>query len=154
MSSTPVVNSPAVEILPLTELATHPTPTTHLSKVQTAEAFLKREFPPKEPLVEGLLYRRDIVAFAGRRRHGKTTFLLSLATALITPQVEFLGYPISGGKRVVAFFLEDDAREIQDKLKSVKDCSYGGRLAIHTRDDFFRNGIPLDIATPSLSTTC
>jgi hypothetical protein len=117
-------------------------------RVQTAEEFLKRDFPPKEPLIEGLLYRRDIVAFAGRRRHGKTTFLSSLATALSAPQEDFLGYPISGGKRVVAFFLEDDAREIQDKLKSLRDCSYGGRLAIHTRDDFFRDGIPMDMASP------
>jgi hypothetical protein len=115
---------------------------------QTAEAFLKREFPPKEPLIDGLLYRRDIVAFAGRRRHGKTTFIFSLATALTSSQEEFLGYPISGGKRVVVFFLEDDAREIQDKLSLLKDHSYEGRLAIHTRDEFFHDGIPIDVVHP------
>jgi hypothetical protein len=115
---------------------------------QTVEAFLRRKFPPKEPLIEGLLYRRDIVCFAGRRRHGKTTFLVSLATALTAPQAEFLGYSISGGKRVVVFFLEDDAREIQDKLNLVKNHSYEGRLAIHTRDEFFHAGIPINVTDP------
>lgn len=118
-------------------------------KFLTAEEFLHKELPPKEPLVDGLLYRRDIVAFAGRRRHGKTTFLLSLGTSMSSSEPEFLGYSISKPRRVAMFFLEDDAREIQDKLRGLNSLSYDGRLVIQTRDDFFQGGIPIDVADSS-----
>jgi len=50
--------------------------------------------------------------------------------------------------RVVAFFLEDDAREIQDKLNSMSGGSFGGRLAVYTRDDFFRDKIRMAVSSP------
>lgn len=143
-SPTPAVNEVAVESLRASSPPSAPAVSPAI--VQTAEEFLRRELPPKEPLIEGLLYRRDIVAFAGRRRHGKTTFLGSLVTALTIPKSEFLGYAIPKGMRVVAFFLEDDAREIQDKLNSMSGGSFGGRLAVYTRDDFFRDKIPMAVS--------
>jgi hypothetical protein len=130
--------------------ATAPSPaettTTPPLCVQTAERFLSRKFPPKEPLIDGLLFRRDIVAFAGRRRHGKTTFLSGLATSLTIPHKEFLGYQIPKPRRVIVFFLEDDPGELQQKLNDLlKDCDVPERLAVYTREDFYREGIAVDL---------
>jgi hypothetical protein len=151
MSSTPAVVDP-------TEIATIPTPpppavkssalspSTPKKPVQTVEKFLARTIPPKEPLIEGLLYRRDIAAFVGRRRHGKTSILTSLATALALPEVEFLGYKIPGSYRVLALLLEDDAGELQERFQLLMGRrSAEGRLAIYTREDFQSEGIALTL---------
>src|SRR2546429_5714040 len=45
---------------------------------QTVPRFMQRKFPPKEPLIEGVLYRRDQISLTGRRRHGKTTLLANI----------------------------------------------------------------------------
>ena len=39
--------------------------------LQTAADFLKKDLPKKEALIDDLLYRRDLVTVAGRRRHGR-----------------------------------------------------------------------------------
>jgi hypothetical protein len=118
-----------------------------LQPVQTAGEFLERPLPPKEPLVEGLLNRRDIVAFGGRRRHGKTTFVGNLALALTLPKTEFLGYRIPKPVRVLAIFLEDDAGELQTKIKRMcKGDQPNERLAIYTREDFIRSDVKIDVA--------
>ena len=83
-----------------------------------AEEFLEIEISAKEPLIEGLLCRRDIVALAGRRRHGKTSFITNLATVLAQGRDEFLGYSIPSARRVLVYYFEDDSREIQDKLRN------------------------------------
>jgi len=59
-----------------------------------AEDFLKQPMPPKEPLVQDLLHRRDLVALGARRRNGKTSFVTDLAVALALGAGEFLGYAI------------------------------------------------------------
>src|SRR5690348_4506150 len=48
---------------------------------QDFSAFMKRQFPPKEPLIEGVLFKRDQISLTGRRRHGKTLFVSNLAMA-------------------------------------------------------------------------
>jgi AAA domain len=112
----------------------------------SAEEFLARELPPKEALIEGLLYRRDLVALAGRRRHGKTNFILNLATALTTSQTDFIGYFVERELRVLVFFLEDDTSEIQDKLRRVLNgASTEGRLSLQTREDFYKKQISIDL---------
>ena len=58
----------------------------------TAEDFLARKFPEKEPLIEHLLHRRDLVALGARRRHGKTSFLTNMAVAMAIPVPDFLGH--------------------------------------------------------------
>ena len=83
----------------------------------------------------------------GSRRHGKTTILSGLALALTLPKSQFLGYEIASPKRVAAFFLEDDAGELQEKLrKLLKGQEPPEGLAVYTRADFQRDGIPIDAA--------
>ena len=113
----------------------------------SAESFLNRKLPEKQELVESLLFLRDLIAMAGRRRHGKTNLLLNLALALILGG-DFLGYPIKRRLRVAALFLEDDAREIQDKLKRMlrgRESQMEGRLSILTRQDFTLNRISISV---------
>ena len=122
-------------------------------KVQTAEDFLQRTFPPKIALVENLVCRRDLVALGARRRHGKTTFVMQLAVDLAVPAPSFLGYNIPKPSRSLLFLLEDDPRELQEKLTT--QCAgreHAGRIALYTREDFSEQGISVDIgdkpATP------
>jgi hypothetical protein len=119
---------------------------------KTAEEFRKMALPKKEALIEGLLYRRDLVAFAGRRRNGKTSILLQLALSLTTwGSSGFLGHNTPGKKRVLLYLLEDDSRELQDRLnrmlESMEDAGdTEGRLVIRTKDDFHLNGVPIGVA--------
>jgi RecA-family ATPase len=87
--------------------------------LETAADFLKKDLPKKEALIEGLLYRRDLVTLAGRRRHGKTALVLNLAMSLADPYYknDFLGYRIAQPRRVLVYLLEDDAAELQDRLR-------------------------------------
>lgn len=116
------------------------------ARTWSAEEFLDRRFEAKEPLIEGLLHKRDLVALAGRRREGKTTLAVNLGVALAIPSKEFLGYPIPKAGRSLLLLLEDDAGELQDKLKRITDGrTTDGRLRIVTRDDFYEAGIQIDI---------
>ena len=45
----------------------------------SAEEFLAVEIPDKVPVIDGLVHKRDLVAFAARRRHGKTSLVTNLA---------------------------------------------------------------------------
>src|SRR5262245_45200293 len=83
---------------------------------QTLNVFLNRGVVSKRPLINSLLYSRDLVAFGARRRNGKTTFLmdLALAGALGEP---FLGYEIHKPFRTLLLLLEDDPTELQDTLR-------------------------------------
>jgi len=111
----------------------------------TTEEFLKLELPPKEPLIKDLLHRRDLVTFAGRRRHGKTTFLVNLCVATAS-QKELLGYKIPEPRRSLMLLLEDDPRELQDKVARVtNERDTEGRIRIVTREDFYEAQIPIDI---------
>jgi len=112
----------------------------------TAEQYLEKEFAPKEPLIEGLLHRRDLVAFGARRRNGKTTFLTNLAVAMAIPVKEFLGYPIPEPRRSLLLMLEDDPGEYQGFLKNiVGERDTQGRIRVLTREDFRAAEIPLDV---------
>lgn len=114
-----------------------------------AEQFLERHIPPKEPLVKGLLHKRDLVTFAGRRRHGKTTFLTNLAAALALNSDPFLGYEIPEARRSLMLLLEDDPAELQEKLARILGQSgTDGRLRVVTRDDCHENHVPIDISRP------
>src|SRR5579862_5993507 len=118
---------------PLTTNTSLPSPV----KAWTGEEFLQRTFPTKEPLVEGLLNRRDLVSLAARRRHGKTSLVTGLAVALAAPAKEFIGYPIPEPRRSLLLILEDDPGEYQQKLKKViGGRETAGRIKIITRDDF------------------
>lgn len=118
----------------------------------SAERFLAEDLPPKEALIENLVYRRDQIALAGRRRHGKTGFQLGLAITLSLGLPEFLKYPIRRKCNVAGFFLEDDAREIQDRLKRMlRGCGHdssalGNRFMVITRQDFMKARIPISIS--------
>ena len=76
--------------------------------------------PPKEPLIEEVLYRRDRISLTGRRRNGKTTLLHNLALAAAAGLPNYLAYRIPRPFSVLSFYLEDDARELQDKLGRMK----------------------------------
>lgn len=117
-----------------------------LQPVQTLKTFCERKFSPKEPLIEDLLYRRDLVALAGRRRHGKTTFICNLLVALTLVLDDFLGYRIPKAVKVLAFCLEDDAGELQIKLqRMLKGQRAPEGLALYTREDFYRAETPIDV---------
>jgi hypothetical protein len=118
--------------------------------LDTAADFLKKDLPKKETLIDGLLYRRDLVTLAGRRRHGKTALILNLALLLADPfyKEDFLGYRIPRPRRVLAYLLEDDATELQDRLATMlgtreHDLS---RLALRTKDDFYPQGLKIDVS--------
>jgi len=111
----------------------------------TTEKFLERQIPPKEPLIKDLLHRRDLVTLAGRRRHGKTTFLSNLCVALALG-IDFLGYEIPEPRRSLLLLLEDDPGELQEKFARVtKGKDIQGRIRIVTREDFYEAKIPIDI---------
>jgi hypothetical protein len=119
-----------------------------------AEEFLEIEISAKEPLIEGLLCRRDIVALAGRRRHGKTSFITNLATALAQGRDDFLGYSIPSARRVLVYYFEDDSREIQDTLRKLLTTDgSGGNFALRTKDDFFTAGTAIRITDDNFVTT-
>jgi len=119
-------------------------PTTYVAP--TAEEFLARAYPPKEPLIEGLLHRRDLVAFGAKRRNGKTSLLTNMAVALAVGVPEFLGYAIPAARRSLLFMLEDDPGEYQNFLKEfIADRATGGRIRVITRDDIMDQQIPIDV---------
>jgi len=113
---------------------------------QTAEAFLQLKFPPKETLIEDLLYLRDGVALGGRRRHGKTGFMMNLGLSLAVGKPKFLGYTIPKAARVLMFFLEDDGAELQMRLSPLMSAgSTEGRLAVYSKETFYRSGLAIDV---------
>jgi hypothetical protein len=131
--------------LPLSGITPPPEP------AQTLKTFWDRDFPRKDSLIESLLYRRDIVAFAGRRRHGKTTFITNLVLSLILKS-DFLGYGIPSSVRVLVLYLEDDAEELQIRLKQMIKAELSNeqqdKLALYPREDFYRAKIPIDAKHP------
>jgi hypothetical protein len=103
--------------------------------------FLNKSLPKKEPLVEGLIYRRDNCTLVGRRRHGKTTLVSNLVLALTLPKPDFLGYRIPEARRVAIFYLEDDPSELQEKLKLQRgNGDTADRLHLFTKEDVFQVG--------------
>jgi hypothetical protein len=115
----------------------------------TGDQFLRKNLPSKEALINDLLYRRDLVTLAGRRRNGKTSLILNLAVILADPfyRERFLGYKVPCPRRVLAYLLEDDAKELQDKLASmIGNTPYElSQLAIRTKDDFYPLGLKIDV---------
>src|SRR5262249_10602001 len=114
--------------------------------IQTLAVFQARAITPKEPIIDGLISRRDLVALGARRRHGKTTLLIQLALDLAFSVAAFLGYVIPQARRTLLFLLEDDGKEIQDKItKQLAGRDPGTNIAIYTRDDFLELGIPIAV---------
>jgi len=110
----------------------------------TAEDFLERKFPPKEPLVQDLVHKRDLVAFGARRRHGKTTLALNLGVAGAAGIPEFLGYRIPQPFRSMHFMLEDDPTDLQERLRlMVGEKDLQGRFRLITKEDFFNASVPI-----------
>src|SRR5215469_11323160 len=111
---------------------------------QTAEWFLTRTFAEKEPLIEGVLHRRDIVSLTARRRHGKTTLQQNIAVAG-SERSEYLGYAIPKPFRTVSFYLEDDGKELQVKLARMTGGKPPERFHLYTRRDFMEWKVPIHI---------
>src|SRR5215472_8697741 len=109
--------------------------------MSTLGEFLGTTLPKKEPLVDGLIYRRDNCTLVGRRRHGKTTLVSNLVLALTLPRPDFLGYSIPEARRVAIFYLEDDPAELQEKLKLQRGTGdTADRLHLFTKEDVFGAG--------------
>jgi hypothetical protein len=112
----------------------------------TAEELMARDIPPKEPLVQGLVHTRDLIALGARRRNGKTSFVSNLAVELAVGSADFLGYAIPKPRRSLLFMLEDDCGEYRDKLaKVIGGRDVGGRIRVVMREDFYDANVPLDI---------
>ena len=60
----------------------------------SAEEFLAVEIPEKEPIIDGLVHKRDLVGFGARRRHGKTSVMINMAVEGAVGAPDFLGYSI------------------------------------------------------------
>ena len=114
----------------------------------TATDFLKRKLPVKAPIIDGLLFHRDMVALGARRRHGKTTFVIDLALSLAEGTGDFLGYPIVGPAKTLLVLIEDDPSELQTRLGKHLggDKDLSDRVTIVTREDFSDSGALVDIA--------
>ena len=112
----------------------------------TVEELLARYIPDQEPLVEGLLHSRDLVALGARRRNGKTSFVTDLCVELAVGSNDFLGYRIPKPRRALLFTLEDDSGEYRDKLKKIiKGRDTAGRIRVVLREDFYEASVPLNI---------
>lgn len=121
--------------------------------MSTLKDFLQKALPDKDPLVEGLIYRRDNCTLVARRRHGKTTLVSNLVLALTLPKSEFLGYPIPVERRVVIFYLEDDPAELQIKLKLQQGSGdTADRLHLFTKEDVYAVGATTSAANQKFST--
>lgn len=117
----------------------------------SVEDFLNLPIREKETLVEDLLKKRDLVTLAGRRRHGKTTFLVNFCVALAT-RSQFLAYEIPKPRRSLMLLLEDDPGELQEKFRRITtDGDLEGRVHILTREDFLDSAIPIDIEKTSFT---
>jgi hypothetical protein len=120
-----------------------------LFKPQSLAEFMSKTLPSKEPLIDGLLYRRDAVTLVARRRAGKTTLSSYQAIQTTTGQSEFIGYSIPKKLRITFLYLEDDPTEIQEKLSrqlAGRETPEGFHL--YTRHDLRQLGIPMDIMHP------
>jgi RecA-family ATPase len=115
---------------------------------QTLEDFMGRKFPPKEALIEGVLFKRDLISLIGRRRHGKTTLVGNIALAGADRlQGDYLGFSIPKPFTTVAFLLEDDAAELQTKLRTMqqgRDVD-PSRFHLYTRHDLRERKIPKNV---------
>jgi RecA-family ATPase len=116
---------------------------------QNLARFRAKKFPPKEPLIDGVLYRRDRISLTGRRRHGKTTALLNIALTGALGLSDYLGFSIPKPFAVIAYFLEDDAEELQGKLNKMLQgreltAEQSQRLHIYTRSDLRSLGIKIE----------
>jgi hypothetical protein len=112
----------------------------------TAEEFLKRHLPPKQSLIQGLLSSRDLTTLVGRRRHGKSIFLLNMGVALAVPASTFLGYAVVRPARSLLLLLEDDPTELQEKLCNIMaGRSDESRLVLLTREDFHDRDVRIDV---------
>jgi AAA domain-containing protein len=112
----------------------------------TAEQLLARQIPDQEPLVEGLIHSRDLVALGARRRNGKTSFVTNLAVELAVGSTDFLGYRIPKPRRSLLLMLEDDCGEYRDKLgKVIGTRDTGGRIRVVLREDFYAANVPISI---------
>lgn len=118
-------------------------------KPQSLDVFIKQVLPPKEALIEGVLFKRDLIALLGRRREGKTTLVCNIALAGALGHPEFLGFRIPKPFNVLAFYLEDDPAELQVKLNRMINGDTTNRFHLYTRDDFHDRRIQIDIRNGS-----
>jgi hypothetical protein len=116
----------------------------------TVKAFVRFPWREKRPIVHGLLHKRDLVTLAGRRREGKTTFLIQMGIATADAKAKtFLGYEVAGPSRGLLMLLEDDPGELKEKIaRQTGDRDLGERLRLVTREDFRVLGTPVDIRNP------
>ena len=113
----------------------------------SAEEFLAVEIPEKEPIIDGLVHKRDLVGFGARRRHGKTSVMINMAVEGAVGAPDFLGYSIPKAFRSLLVLIEDDPRELQDRLRVlIGDRDGGERLHVITRDDFHAHEVPINAA--------
>lgn len=115
---------------------------------QTASEFLQRSIEAKPPIVQDLLHKRDLVALGARRRHGKTGFLIDLAVSLAEGEPDFLGYAIPKAAKTLLILIEDDPRELQERLaKLLTAGSEAARnIELVTREDFLAYSVQIDVS--------
>jgi hypothetical protein len=118
-------------------------------KATSGTAFLAENPPPQQPLIYGLLARRDLVTLTARRRHGKTTLLTNLALALADPDAagkKFIGFDIAGPATSLVVLLEDDRASYHRKFKRMSAGRDAARVHLLFRSDFQKAKIPIDVA--------
>jgi hypothetical protein len=118
-------------------------------RTQSIVDFLEKKFSPPEHLIENVLLLGDFTSLTGRRRNGKTTLLHNMALAGACGDKSYLGFKILRPFKTLAFYLEDDPGDMQDKLRTMLT----GRKAndnfhLYTKLDFRQWEIVMDLANP------
>jgi AAA domain len=117
----------------------------------SGDEFLSRHFCRKEPLIDGLLYKRDLVSVIARRRHGKTSLTSNVCMAGALSYPDVLGYRMPASFRSLMLVLEDDPAEFQEKLRRMQGAgNIGDRLTVITREDFLDARKSYDIGSDAL----
>ncbi|MCZ7554753.1 MAG: helicase RepA family protein [Anaerolineales bacterium] len=84
-----------------------------LSAVCDTELY-SRDYPPRKPLIEGLIYRGNCAILAGRPKSGKSWLLFQMAEAIGAGR-PFLGRQTTKAK-VLYLALEDGERRIHERM--------------------------------------
>lgn len=84
--------------------------------VQSASAFTKLDLPPRECMVEGLLYTTSLVMLAAWRGVGKTMVAIDLAIAVACGR-KFMEWDVPRARRALYVDGEMPAADLQERLK-------------------------------------
>jgi KaiC/GvpD/RAD55 family RecA-like ATPase len=105
--------------------------------VTSAAEFLALPLPPREPIIDALLFKQSIDEVVGWRGCGKTWFGLSMAKA-IAQGSQFLAWPVPQRRRVLYVDGEMAGRELQDRMRAIFGPSVPELFELMASEIFYR----------------